>query len=330
MEPIGSYYCEACHKVYSSCAGIPDFRVFPDPFFSVEEDRTRSERILDVLNRYDFTQLLEYYWSLSDITPPLLRRKFVRSEVLGEHRARRIVAMLENGTLGASQRPQRVLDIGSGNGNFLVVAAPQFPQVIGIDIGMRHLHVSRRRFMDRGIAIPALACCCAEYLPFPDGYFDFIVISSTLEIVQDKHRVLSECARTLKPEGTLYVQTVNRYSLRRDPYSYLWGVGFLPRHWQAGYVRWRRDAVYSHIKTMSLLELKRLTATHFPSRQIKLPDVDGAVLPHLPALTRLQIRIYKTLKSVPGLKALLAMVGPEWEVVLRKNDRTIRTRRNSV
>lgn len=312
----GSYHCEVCKKEYSSCAGVPDFRVFPDAFFSVEEDRKRSEAMLEVIDRFSFTELLEYYWSLSDITPPLLRRKFLRSAAMGEHRARRVLSSFQDGTFKRVVRARRVLDVGSGNGNFLVVAAEHYSQVIGIDIGMRHLHVSRRRFMDRGVPIPALACCCAEYLPFPDGYFDLIVISSTLEFARDKDRILSECARTLAPGGALYIQTVNRYSISRDPYAYLWGVGFLPRRSQAAYVRWRRQAVYGHIKTISLRELKRLTARHFTQRQIALPDIDISVLPNFSWTTRLQIRVFKTLRTWPVFRHVFVSLGPGWEILL--------------
>lgn len=315
----GEYYdCQTCKKEYPSCASVPDFRVFPDPFFSVEEDRKRSELILAELERCDFGQLLEYYWSLSDITPPLLRRKFVRSALLGEHRAQRILSSFEDGTFKTPVKARRVLDVGSGNGNFLIVAAQRFPQVIGIDIGMRHLQIGRRRFIDRSVPLPALACCCAEYLPFPEGYFDLIVMSSTLEFVRDQEKVLSECVRTLAPGGALFIQTVNRYSIARDPYAYLWGVGFLPRTWQASYVRWRRQAVYGHIKTISLRELRRLTANQFGDREIALPDVHTSVLSQFEFSTRLQIRIYKTLKTSPILRDLLSVVGPGWEVLLRK------------
>jgi ubiquinone/menaquinone biosynthesis C-methylase UbiE len=158
-------------------------------------------------------------------------------------------------------------------------------------------------------------------LPFPDGYFDLIVISSTLEFVRDKDRVLSECARTLSSKGTLYIQTVNRYSIGRDPYTYLWGVGFLPRAWQPAYVQWRRKAVYSHIKTLSLRELHRLTAKHFMHREIALPDIDKSALSHFSFSTRLQIRTYKAIRAKPVVKSILAAVGAGWEIILRKNVR---------
>jgi ubiquinone/menaquinone biosynthesis C-methylase UbiE/uncharacterized protein YbaR (Trm112 family) len=309
--------CVSCRKCYSVHAGIPDFRVFPDPFLSFSEDQQRTEIILEALHRYSFPELLEYYWSLSDITPEPLRKNFVRSGLLGQARAQRVLDSFEDGTFQQPVRAKRVLEIGSGTGNFLALAVRQYEQVIGIDIGMRHLHVSRRRFMDMQIPAPPLACCCGEYLPFPDGYFDLIVTSSTLEFARDQRRLLSECARTLKADGALYVQTVNRYALNVDPYAYVWGVGFLPRKWQALYVRWRRDASYENVRTFSLGELSQLAGKYFASAEIVLPKIDAAITQELPFSARLQIQAYNLFRNVPVTQAALKRVGPSWEVLLR-------------
>ncbi len=314
----GGYHCRSCQKTYPLHSGIPDFRVFPDPFLSFQKDFERTEIVLKALNRYKLEALLEHYWSFSDITPPSLRPKFIRSAMLGERRARRILRTFEDGTFKEPVTARRVLEIGSGTGNFLGLAARHYDQVVGIDIGMRWLHVSRRRFMDGGLPVPPLVCCCAEYLPFPDGYFDLVVASSTLEFTRDRDKVFSECARTLKEGGVFYVNTVNRYAMSRDPYAYLWGVGFLPRTWQAGYVRWRRQASYADIRPLSFRELSRLAEQHFAGTEVALPDIDSASLPEFSPLTRLQIRSYKLIRRLPPFSLLLRWVGPSWDVVLRK------------
>src|SRR5689334_8558386 len=74
-----AYHCVPCAHSYTLHDGIPDFRIFPDPFLSFEEDRQRTEIVLNALDRFNLQGLLEYYWSFSDITPPPLRAKFVRS-----------------------------------------------------------------------------------------------------------------------------------------------------------------------------------------------------------------------------------------------------------
>ena len=101
--------------------------------------------MLDGLDKYDLEKLLTYYWSFSDITPEDLRPKFVRSAMLGEQKAQPILNLIKENTTESNLASKKVLEIGSGTGNFLILAAPQFKQVVGIDIGMRWLHVSRRR-----------------------------------------------------------------------------------------------------------------------------------------------------------------------------------------
>src|SRR5262249_17940148 len=150
----------------------------------------------------------------------------------------------------------------------------------------------RQRFMDRGLPVPPLVCCCAEHLPFPDGLFDLAVCNATLEFTRNHDQVLGECARTLEESGSLYISTVNRFSIVQDPYASLWGVGFLPRSLQARYVYWRRQASYENVRLLSLRELRALAGRHFAAVDIALPAVDGKLLQGLPWFTRLQGGIY--------------------------------------
>jgi ubiquinone/menaquinone biosynthesis C-methylase UbiE/uncharacterized protein YbaR (Trm112 family) len=314
-----AYRCEQCERTYRLHGGIPDFRVFADPYLSFEEDRERTRIVLGALERLELEPLLEYYWSFSDITPAALRPMFVRSAMLGEQRARRHLGLIGERTRDRSTEVRRVLEVGSGTGNFLAVASERYEQVIGVDIAMRWLHLSRRRFMDRGLPSPPLVCCCAEYLPFAEGSFDLIVASSTLEFVRDQRKVLSECSRTLSDGGLVFLNTVNRYSIGRDPYAYLWGVGFLPRAWQAPYVRRRRQASYENIRPLSLSELDRMVTEHFQIREFLLPDVDEASLARFSALVRWQVKTYRLLRVLPGVRALLKWFGPGWDAMLSRS-----------
>ncbi len=313
----GGYECLACRKKYTLHEGIPDFRVFPDPYLSYQEDHERTEIVLAALEKFNLEKLLEHYWSFSDITPVALRPKFIRSAILGEQRAQQTLEILKD--INTPKPIKRVLEIGSGTGNFLAAASLRYEQVIGIDIAMRWLHVSRRRFMDKGLPIPPLVCCCAEFLPFADDSFDLIAASSTLEFVLDQPKVFSECARTLDKGGVLYINSVNRYSIGRNPYAYLWGVGFLPRRWQARYVRWRRDASYENIKTLSYRELKLFSGNYFSAKKFALPDVAPAVSKEFSLVTRVQINAYRILKKLPPFSFLFKWVGPGWDVIFWKD-----------
>lgn len=311
------YACEVCNKDYPLHAGIPDFRVFPDPYLDFQQDHDRTEIVLAGLEKYKLEKLLEYYWSFSDITPENLRPKFIRSAMLGEERAKQTLKVFDDGTPKKKISAKKVLEIGSGTGNFLTIAAGRFEQVVGIDIAMRWLHLSRRRFMDKGLPDPILVCCCAEYLPFPDNYFDLVAATSTLEFVKDQAKVLSESARVLDSGGAFYLTSVNRYSLARDPYSYLWGVGLLPRKLQANYVFWRNKSVYK-TKLLSYSEIKRLARIDFSSIKFALPDVGSTTINQFTAFTRFQIHIYRFLKRFSVFAHIFKQIGHGWDIVLRK------------
>lgn len=314
-----AYNCVDCQKTYPLHAGIPDFRVFLDRWLNYKEDRVRTEIVLAVLEKFNLEKILEHYWSFSDITPEDLRQKFIRSVMLGEQKARRTLQMLEDKTFGKSDADvRRVLEIGSGTGNFLVLAAGRYEHVVGVDIAMRWLHVSRRRFMEAGLEVPPLVCCCAEFLPFANKSFDLIVAVSTLEFVNDQEKVLAEAARTLADEGAFFINTVNRFALARDPYAYLWGVGFLPRSMQARYVRRRRNAVYDFTKTVSYRELNQMSQNHFQKKEFALPDVPDEILQEFSSVTRSQIKFYRLLKKNAAFRLLFKWIGPGWDVLLRK------------
>ena len=311
------YNCSACQKTYTLHDGIPDFRVFPDPFLNFQEDFERTEIVLAGLEKYDLEKLLTYYWSFSDITPEDLRPKFVRSAMLGEQKAQPILNLIKENTADFSSK--KVLEIGSGTGNFLILAAPQFKQVVGADIGMRWLHVSRRRFMDKGVPVPPLVCCCAEFLPFADDSFDFATAISAFEFIGDQPKALAELDRTLGKNGEVYLNSVNRFSIARDPYAYLWGIGFLPRSLQARYVFWRRGASYENVRTLSYGEFGRMSRTHFPDGKFALPDVAPEMLEQFSRFTRLQVRAYRLAKKLPVFSNMLKWFGPGWNIRLRKN-----------
>jgi ubiquinone/menaquinone biosynthesis C-methylase UbiE len=235
----------------------------------------------------------------------------------GEAKARRFLRLLEDGS-ATEPAARSVLEIGSGTGAFLAVAAERFPRVVGVDIAMRWLHLSRRRFLDRGLPVPPLVCACAERLPFADGAFDLAFTAATLEFARDPGQALGECARVLAPRGTLLLNTSNRFSLASEPHVHLWGVGFLPRRWQFPYVRFRRGVDFAKIRPLSLRELDRLAAPFFGAREIVPADAADETVAELSALKRAQVKVYRELKRRRLFRPLLLRVAPEWDVRLAK------------
>ncbi|VAW92781.1 hypothetical protein MNBD_GAMMA23-350 [hydrothermal vent metagenome] len=307
------YHCRPCKREYPVVAGIPDFRVFPDPYLDFDEDRSRTQIVLDALEQYPLRELLTYYWSYSDVTPPLLRAKFVDNAMRGESRGQRLFDLITN---DGEKRPSRFIEIGCGTGNLLATAAMHIEHPVGTDIAMRWLHLSRRRFMDKGLEVPALVCCCAEYLPFKPHSFDAAIMASTFEFLRNPEEALIELKRTLTQDGSCLINTVNRFSLTNNPYAHLWGVGFLPKAWQIKYVRKRRDASFENITLHSYNRMKKTAALSFNNVDIALADISDKTLATLPARTKLLVKIYRLLKKLPIIQQLLKQIAPEWDVRL--------------
>lgn len=307
--------CDGCGRRFGAVGGIPDLRVFADPYLTVEEDRQRSEMVMAALERMELPHLLEHYWSVSDVTPPELRRRFVAGALRGDGKAERLLALLHrHAPVGPGTR---LLDVGSGTGAILAAATARGATAVGIDIAMRWLHVSRRRFRDLGRAEATLVGACAERLPFPDGSFDHITCVATLEFLRDPRAFLAEAARVLDADGTLIVNTTNRFSLASDPFVALWGVGLLPRQLQAPYVRLRRKASYENIRRRSRRELAAWTRPLFGEMLLEPADTDDGTLGDLPPRRRRLVRAYRAVRRNPVGASILREVGPEWDLLLQ-------------
>ncbi|MEJ2085879.1 MAG: methyltransferase domain-containing protein [Acidobacteriota bacterium] len=111
----------------------------------------------------------------------------------------------------AVESGERVLEIGFGTGHSLVElahAAGSAGEVHGVDISEGMLEMAGRRVRDEGVADRVeLRIGAVPPLPYPDGCFDVVTLSFTLELFgQDLiDEVLAEVRRVLRPEGRLGV-----------------------------------------------------------------------------------------------------------------------------
>ncbi|MEM6543453.1 MAG: bifunctional demethylmenaquinone methyltransferase/2-methoxy-6-polyprenyl-1,4-benzoquinol methylase UbiE [Pseudomonadota bacterium] len=111
--------------------------------------------------------------------------------------------------LSGIRRGNTVLDIAGGTGDL----AAKFSRLVGrdgtvvlADINASMLGVGRDRLLDRGLVSNlSFVQADAQYLPFPDNYFDCITIAFGLRNVTDKQLALESMHRILKPGGRLLV-----------------------------------------------------------------------------------------------------------------------------
>jgi ubiquinone/menaquinone biosynthesis C-methylase UbiE len=125
------------------------------------------------------------------------------------------------------QGGERVLDIGSGMGGFLVAAARNAMRVVGLEPNADYCAITRLRGARYGLS-PSVIRAVGETLPFPDQSFDVVLAQDILEHVRDPDATLREIRRVLRPGGVALVTVINRFAWR-DPHYHLRGINWLPR-----------------------------------------------------------------------------------------------------
>lgn len=304
-----AFQCSHCVKRFPIINGIPDFRVYPDPYLSFEEDMRRVQLVLDKFNDYSLEQLLHYYWSYSDTTPNSLRSKYIAAAIVAEKKSE---ILLNSFTEQDYANSFSLLDVGCGTGGLLLAAQKRGLSVVGADIAMRWLQITRKRFVEAGEQTPPLICCCAEYLPFRPKQFDAIVLSQTYEFVKNQSMLIEETARLLTDRGSTLVKTVNRFALGKDPYVHLFAIGFLPRNMQAIYARLLAGADYEKIYLNGLNEIRRKAERYYQSIDVSLPDLDWQTISQESLTTRAQAYLYEQLKKHSFFFQFLLNFGPGW------------------
>jgi SAM-dependent methyltransferase len=102
----------------------------------------------------------------------------------------------------AARRPARLAVLGVATGNGLEHVDPAITRrVVGVDVNLSYLAVTRQRFMRLGPALQLL-CADAEKVELEPGAFDLVHAALLLEFV-DPRAVLARAATWLAPGGAL-------------------------------------------------------------------------------------------------------------------------------
>ena len=305
--------CPQCQRTYSIIQGIPDLRVYEDPLIPLQDEFRKAEKIQAQADRLNFAELVRYYWSLPTFppTPSDLRDRFVHHVLTDEQRVEGYADKIGHG--------ENFLEIGCGTAALVKEAQRSFRFVIGCDIAFRWLLIARKRLQEAGLQ-PNLVCCCADHLPFCDGFFDSVASVSLLEHVSAAGSTIEEMGRVTKQDGSIFVWTTNRFSAAPEPHVRLWGVGFLPRSWMPAYVKWRRGMAYEKKHLLSCFELRRLLRkAGLPAMRFSPPVVTAADWDNFGRLERIGATIYRWLAKLPLARWPLIVVSPVLLVVARRN-----------
>lgn len=180
---------------------------------------------------------------------------------------------------------QRLLDIGCGNGDFLINARDAGWSVTGIDTDPKAIAVATRRGLEASVG-------SVDLFVSESACFDAITLSHVLEHLHEPKRFLQAVHRLLKPGGVVFVDTPNIESRGARHWGRNWRGLETPRHLllfsQAGLLDMLRAAGFENIETKRRTAVRR--SMYLGSLRMQMGrSPDGPEPTRLPWLMRLRL-----------------------------------------
>jgi ubiquinone/menaquinone biosynthesis C-methylase UbiE/uncharacterized protein YbaR (Trm112 family) len=306
------FACSSCNKQYPVIAGIPDFRLYPDPYIDLEADRAKGMRLAEKAKDLSFAELVAFYYSITPEVPPDLAQYYLNHHIAGVQRGQGMLARMRRYGVNVPQgNKTAILDAGCGTGGFLAAALTTGSALAGADIAFRWLIVARKRLQELGYANHLLVCACADFLPFRDTSFDLVVAENLLEHTKDATAVMKELGRVRKIKGGFMARTVNRFAAGPEPHVGVWAVGYLPRPLMDGYVRMVKGIPYEHIHLQSHGSLRKVIAqAGQDDLQTRRPALTESDYQHHPPGRKALFKLYDDIADLPLAAPFLAAIGP--------------------
>ncbi|MFN0150458.1 MAG: methyltransferase domain-containing protein [bacterium] len=318
----GSITCSACPAIYPIRFGIPDFRLEPDPWISIDDEVAKIARVLERARGGGFAKTVCAYWEETPGTPapvaaryalgvtrPIARETWMVLRVVGPAGAPAESGVTPDGTAG-----RVVLDAGCGSGALAAAAASLGFDSIGFDVALRWLVIARRRFEEMGLGerAPFLVAASANALPLRAQTMHAVVGDDVLDHLRDPRGALDEFRRVLAQGGLLHQTSPNRYSIALEPHARIPALGFLPRTLRPVVARALRGVDYREVFPLSAGDIEQLLrGAGFESIR-----VEPATLSNL-ADARAATRLYERIRATAPGRALLRAVGPLLEATAR-------------
>lgn len=315
VEQGQDVHCASCSSCYDSLDGILDLRLPGASWIDYEGDKAAARRLWAESAGLSAEELVRHVFSARSGWNESRIALRTRQVMTAPERLRsEIKGWLRPCTPGVGL----LLDLGCGPGMLLAAAAAEGQKGIGIDMSLVWLVVAKRLIAQWG-GQPVLAAALAEALPLADASVSSVISLDVIEHVVDPRRYVREINRVTEFGGWVALSTPNRYSLAAEPHAGLWGVGWLPRSWQRGYVHWRSGKSYEYTQLLSAREVARLFLQHTRFQpHLLVPPVPEGEIAYFPTYRVLLARLYNRLGSLGWTRWLCLRIGPFFRVVGKK------------
>lgn len=105
---------------------------------------------------------------------------------------------------------KNVLDVGCGGGILSYSMATCHAQVIGIDASKELIEVAKNKAQQQNVNITYHDMTIEDFAQNTNIKFDVITCMELMEHVPEPQTLLTNCAELLKPQGQLFISTINR------------------------------------------------------------------------------------------------------------------------
>lgn len=307
--------CRSCAETYPVYDGVLDLRLPGESWIDYEEDRALAQKFLREADSLTLEEQLAWcFGARGTFTPEQIRIRVGQVisavENLGDQIDEWLAPSLKRGGLN--------LDLGCGPGQLIAAASKRGFQMVGIDVRLLWLLAAKRLITAFG-GTPILAAALAEQMPIADKTVDAVVSLDVIEHVADVPQYLREINRVTANGATVAFSTPNRFSLAAEPHVGVWGVGWVPRPWQAAYVMMRKGIPYPYTCLLSVPETCNLITKHTQFRPtVLVPKVPAYEVARFPGYRRLLATIYNAVAPWQLFRLPLLAVGPFFRVIGKK------------
>ncbi len=202
-----------------------------------------------------FSKIAEEWWNPTGKFKPLhkfnpIRITYIKDNIIKTLKLKGEKKPLEN---------VRILDVGCGGGLLSEPMARLGAEVVGIDASDRNIEIAKIHAKKNNLNIKYL-CSSPEKLKI-EKKFDVLLNMEIVEHVDDLNLFLNSCSKLLKPNGIMFVATINK-TLK----SYLFAII------GAEYIlRWLPIGTHDWEKFVKPEDLIKLLSNH----KLNLDEVNG-------------------------------------------------------